>query len=99
MNNYDLSILKEKSKSYYRECEKDLLDIYEEKIDSYNIGLIMNYIIEKNVYEIYSFIEDKKNTVSSINNKLIKNKTLSKLYFKYLKMCIKSKGLKFFFKS
>lgn len=97
MNIYDLKVLKDKSKSYYRNCEKELLDVYEITVDNYNIGVMLNYIVDKDVYEIYCFIEDKKSIVSGLKNKLIKNKIMSKMYFSYLKSRIENKGLKFFF--
>lgn len=97
MSFYDLNVLKNKSQSYYKNCEKDLLDVYEIKIDKYNVGVILNYVIDKNVYEVYCFIEDKNGIISGLKNKLIKNKIISKLYFKHLQKRIENKGLKFFF--
>lgn len=97
MNIYDLKVLKNRSKSYYKNCEKELLDVYEITIDNYNVGVMMNYIIDKNVYEIYCFIQDKKSIASGLENELIKSKIMSKIYFYYLKKCIENRGLKFFF--
>lgn len=100
MNTYDLNILKSKSKSYYKELEKDILDFYEIKLDNqYNIGIILNYVIEKKLYEVYCYIYTKDQTVSGLKNKLIKNKLISQIYFNYLKRCIDNKELKFFFKN
>lgn len=99
MGSYDLNTLKSKSKSYHRNCEKDLLDIYEIKIDEYSVGVIHNYIIEKDLYEVYCFINTKGQIASGLNNKLFKKKIISQIYFHHLKRCIENKGLKFFFKS
>lgn len=98
MNNYDISLLKSKTKSFYKDSEKNLLNVYEKKINNYSVGVIINYIVDENLYEVYSLIEDKDYIVSGMYNKLIKNSFVSKLYFSYLRLCISIKGLKFFFR-
>lgn len=96
----DLNILKSESKSSYRELEKDVLDIYEVKFDNtYNVGILLNYIIEKNIYQVYCYIYTKDQVVSGLKSKNFNNKISSKLYFNYLKLFINVKGLKFFFEN
>ena len=94
----DLNILKSKSKSSFRELEKEVLDIYEIKFkNTYDAGIILNYIIEKKIYQLYFYIYTKYQVVSGLKSKTFNNKIKSILYFNYLKILINIKGLKFFF--
>lgn len=94
----DLNILKSKSKSSFRELEKEVLDIYEIKFkNTYDVGIILNYIIEKKIYQVYCYIYTKDQVVSGLKSKTFNNKIKSILYFNYLKILINIKGLKFFF--
>lgn len=99
MNNCDFNSLKKDSKSFYKNADKELIEFCDHNIDEYVLGAVLNYIPSKNVYEIYCFIEDKKNIVSGLKNKLIKNAVLANLYYKYLKFCLEKRRLKFFFKA
>lgn len=85
-----------KSKTYYKEFEKDLLDYFEKKVGEYTIGTILNYIPEKKNYEVYCFIQFNHKQVVGLKSHLLKNKKIAQLYFKYLKKNIENKGLRFF---
>lgn len=99
MTSYDLKNLENKTKSYYKNHEKTLLDMYDVKTNEYVIGIVMNYIIDYKLYEVYCYVDYKSHIISGLNNKLIKNNMYAKFYFKYLQKCINKKGIKFFFKS
>lgn len=99
MNTYDLNSLKSKSKSYYKNVDKELIEIYTEKVNCYGVGAVLNYIPSKNLYEVFCFIEDKTTIASGLKNKLIQSKILANLYYKYLKLCLEKRRLKFFFKT
>ncbi len=95
---YELDELKNKSRFFYRELEKDLIDINDTQIDNYEIGLIINHIIEKDLYEVYYFISGHKKTVSGIYNRLFRSKIMAKIYFDLAGWRLEQRGLKLFFK-
>ena len=98
MKTLDLNYLKKQSKFFYKDLYKEIIYFYDNKIDDYNIGAILNYITEKNMYEVFCFIENYNILASGLKNRLIKNKALAILYFNYLQFCLEKRGLKFFFK-
>ncbi len=95
----NLLSLKKLSKSFYKDKEKTTISIYDIKDENYTMGVIINYILDLKIYEVYSFIEDSKVTVSCLNNKLIKNRILATIYYNYLVDRINKKKSKFFFKN
>lgn len=97
MNDYDLSSLKGKQKIYFRELEKDLINYYDTNIKCFSVGVALNYITEKEIYEIYCYVSRDHKVISGLKTKITKSKIISVLYFKYLQFCIKTRGLKFFF--
>jgi hypothetical protein len=60
----------EKMKSLSKKCEtknleKKLIKVYNQDYENYDIGCAINYIKEKEVYEVYMFVGTGKDTVAS----------------------------------
>ncbi len=98
MKNNDINALKKLTKSFYNEKEKETINFYNEKKDTFNMGVVYNYIPSEKVYEVFCFIEDNNDIASGLHNKLFKHKLFSTFYFNYLKNKIEDKDIKFFFK-
>lgn len=61
--------------------------------NGYNLSVIMNHIIGRDVYEIYLYIADSKNIASGLLLKEYKSKVMANIYYKYLKFLISRKKL------
>ena len=61
--------------------------------NGYNLSVIMNHIIGRDVYEIYIYIADSKNIASGLLLKEYKSKVMANIYYKYLKFLISRKKL------
>lgn len=59
-------------KSETKELDKKLVKIYNQEYTGYDIGCAVNYIIEKNKYEVYMFI--------GLGKELAINNILSKIF-------------------
>lgn len=59
-------------KSETTELDKNLVKIYNQEYAGYDIGCAVNYIIEKNKYEVYMFI--------GLGKELAINNVLSKIF-------------------
>lgn len=59
-------------KSETTELDKNLVKIYNQEYTGYDIGCAVNYIIEKNKYEVYMFI--------GLGKELAINNVLSKIF-------------------
>ena len=55
----------------------------------------MNLIKNKNMYEVYIYIEDNNYTVSNLLSKKFKNRIFSNIYFYILRLIIFKGNIKF----
>lgn len=81
----NLEELKKNEQLIDKVAQKKLINEYVINHDGYDFGIMMNYLKEKNKYEIYMYISDDKKAASGLFLKNIKNHFISNLYFKYLK--------------
>lgn len=72
--------LTEESKT--RNLEKKILKIYNQDYEEYDIGCIINYLIEKGNYEVYIFIGlNKENAIGNILLKIFNNEEDAYKYY------------------
>lgn len=72
--------LTEESKS--RNLEKKILKIYNQDYEEYDIGCIINYLIEKDNYEVYIFIgSNKEKAIGNILLKIFNNEEDAYKYY------------------
>ena len=73
------------------ELEKKVIRVYN-PISENDIGCIINYVMELNQYEVYMFVsEDKENITSNLLTKLFDNENDSIKYFEILSKHIENK--------
>lgn len=73
---------------------KEIIKILPEiKKDGYNLSVIMNNIIDRNICEVYFYITDNKNIASGLLLKEYKSKIMANIYYNYLEFLICGKKL------
>lgn len=73
--------MKKFSKKVDREEERELVDIFNNKIDNYNFGVIKNYNETQKKFEVYIFVENGDEIVSPLLIKYFTNKFMTNLYY------------------
>ena len=90
----DLSELKKYINKHFINEDKKMIKIFPDvDKDGYNFSIIMNYIIGRDIYEVYFYIADSKNIASGLLLKEYKSKIMANIYYNYLKFLISRKKL------
>lgn len=97
MEKNDIVELKKYSKSEFKNEEKGIINTYNIKKDTYNMGVFITYIPKHDIYEVYCFIEDHKNIATGLYYKTNKNKLVATSYYDYLVLKIDKYKTDFFF--
>lgn len=86
--------IKTYSKAYDAADDRELINIYSHVNDEYEIGCIINYLKEKDLYESYLFVVLGKELIASnLIPREISNEQEVTAYFEELKQIVNQKDL------
>lgn len=83
--------MKQFAKKIDKEEERELIDIFNNKIDNINFGAIKNYNETQKKYEVYIYIEYEEGVISPLLINYYTNKLEAQMYYNHLASIISKK--------
>lgn len=86
-----------KNKKETEKLNNELLSIYEQAIDVFTIGVLLNYVEDNDIYSVHFYIECNGKQLSSLGLKKFETKATATQYFEELKFLIDDNNLESLF--